>query len=67
MVLREVFDVFVAVAVAVVMLPIGHLLISKHVNLSEQGEMLATKIGGLLIATIGIQLMLGGITRYFEI
>jgi multiple antibiotic resistance protein len=57
----------IAVAVAVVMLPIGHLLISKHVNLSEQGEMLATKIGGLLIATIGIQLMLGGITRYFEI
>jgi len=57
----------IAVAVAVVMLPIGHLLISKHVNLSEQGEMLATKIGGLLIATIGIQLILGGITRYFEI
>jgi multiple antibiotic resistance protein len=57
----------IAVAIAVVMLPIGHLLISKHVNLSEQGEMLATKIGGLLIATIGIQLMLGGITRYFEI
>lgn len=57
----------IAVAIAVIMLPIGHLLISKHVNLSEQGEMLATKIGGLLIATIGIQLMLGGITRYFEI
>ena len=57
----------VAVSVAVVLLPIGHLLVSKYVNLSEQGEQLATKIGGLLIATIGIQLMLGGIQRFFEI
>ena len=57
----------IGVAVAVAMLPVGHLLIAKHVNLSEQAETLATKIGGLLIATIGIQLMLGGITRYFEL
>lgn len=56
----------VAVAVAVVLLPIGHLLVSKYVNLSEQGEQIATKIGGLIIATIGIQLMLGGLQRYFE-
>jgi len=57
----------VAVAVAVVMLPIGHLLVARHLNLSEQAEQIATKVGGLLIATIGIQLMLGGITRYFEL
>lgn len=57
----------VAVAVAVILLPIGHLLVSKYVNLSTQGEQLATKIGGLLIATIGIQMMLGGIQRFFEI
>lgn len=57
----------IAVAVAVIMLPVGHLLVAKHLKLSEQAEQLATKIGGLLIATIGIQLMLGGITRYFEL
>ncbi|MGA7396189.1 MAG: MarC family protein [Solirubrobacterales bacterium] len=57
----------VAVAVAVVLLPIGHLLVAKYVNLSAQGEQLATKIGGMLIATIGIQMMLGGIQRFFEI
>ncbi len=57
----------IAVAVAVTLLPIGHLLVAKHLNLSGQAEQIATKIGGLLIATIGIQLMLGGITRYFEL
>lgn len=57
----------IAVAVAVALLPIGHLLVSKYLKLSEQAEQLATKVGGLLIATIGIQLMLGGITRYFEL
>ncbi|MCB0870038.1 MAG: MarC family protein [Solirubrobacterales bacterium] len=56
----------VAVAVAVVLLPIGHLLVAKHVNLSEQAEGIVTKIGGLLITTIGIQLMLSGIQRFFE-
>ncbi|MDQ2700203.1 MAG: MarC family protein [Actinomycetota bacterium] len=57
----------VAVAVAVILLPIGHLLVAKYVNLSEQAEQLATKIGGLLIVTIGIQMMLGGIQRFFEL
>lgn len=56
----------VAVAVAVIALPIGHLLVAKYVNLSEQGEQIATKIGGLIIATIGIQLMLSGLQRFFE-
>lgn len=57
----------IAVAVAVVLLPIGHLLISERVNLSENAIRIATKFGGLLIATIGIQLLLGGIDTYFEI
>ena len=56
----------VAVAVAVILLPIGHLLVSKYVNLSEQAEGIVTKIGGLLITTIGIQMVLSGIQRFFE-
>ncbi len=55
----------IAVAVAVLLLPVGHLLVAKHLKLSPQAEQVATKIGGLLIITIGIQLMLGGVTRYF--
>lgn len=55
----------IAVAAAVILLPIGHLLVAKHLNLSAQAEQIATKVGGLLIVTIGIQLMLGGVTRYF--
>jgi multiple antibiotic resistance protein len=57
----------IAVAVAVVLLPIGHLLISERVNLSERAMQIATKFGGLLITTIGIQLMLNGINTYFEL
>ena len=57
----------IAVAVAVVLLPIGHLVLSNRVNLSENAMQIATKFGGLLIATIGIQLLLGGIDTYFEI
>ncbi len=57
----------IAVAVAVVLLPIGHLLISERVNLSERAMQIATKFGGLLITTIGIQLMLNGIKTFFEL
>lgn len=55
----------VAVAVAVILLPIGHLLISKYLKLSENAIMLATRLGGLLILTIGVQLMLSGIQNFF--
>ena len=55
----------VAVAVAVILLPIGHLLISQKLNLSDNAMKIATKMGGLLIATIGIQLMLSGIQTFF--
>jgi MarC family membrane protein len=57
----------VAVAVSVILLPIGHLVISKYVRLSEATMAIATRFGGLLIATIGIQLMLGGIKTFFSI
>jgi multiple antibiotic resistance protein len=57
----------VAVAVAVILLPIGHLVLSNRVNLSEATINIATKFGGLLIATIGIQLMLNGIKTFFSI
>jgi multiple antibiotic resistance protein len=57
----------VAVAVAVILLPIGHLVLSNRVNLSEATMQVATKFGGLLIATIGIQLMLNGIKTFFSI
>ncbi len=56
----------VAVAVAVILLPIGHLLISKYMKLSENAIMIATRLGGLLILTIGVQLMLSGIQSFFS-
>ncbi len=55
----------VAVAVAVVLLPIGHLLISEKISISENAMKIVTKFGGLLIATIGIQLMLSGLQKFF--
>jgi multiple antibiotic resistance protein len=55
----------VAVAVAVILLPIGHLLISEKLSVSETTMKIATKFGGLLIATIGIQLMLSGLQNFF--
>ncbi|MCB0829188.1 MAG: MarC family protein [Solirubrobacterales bacterium] len=55
----------VAVAIAVILLPIGHLLISQKLSLSDNAMKIATKMGGLLIATIGIQLMLSGIQTFF--
>jgi multiple antibiotic resistance protein len=57
----------IAVAVAVVLLPICHLFIADKVNLSENAMQIATKFGGLIIATIGIQLLLNGIDTFFEI
>ena len=57
----------IAVAVAVVLLPIGHLLLSNKINMSESTMKIFTKFGGLLIATIGIQLMLSGIQNFFGI
>jgi len=55
----------VAVAVAVLLLPVGHLYVADKLNLSESGMKVFTKFGGLLVATIGIQLMLNGIVKFF--
>jgi multiple antibiotic resistance protein len=57
----------VAVAVSVILLPIAHLGIAKYVNLSDATIAIVTRFGGLLIATIGVQLMLGGIRTFFKI
>lgn len=54
-----------AVAAAVALLPVGHLYLAEKINLSESGMKIFTKFGGLLIATIGIQLMLNGIVKFF--
>jgi multiple antibiotic resistance protein len=55
----------VAVAIAVAMLPVGHLYLANKINLSESAMRIFTKFGGLLVATIGIQLMLNGIVKFF--
>lgn len=57
----------VAVGVAVLLLPIGHLVIANRLNLSDATMRIATKFGGLLVATIGVQLMLNGIKTFFAI
>lgn len=54
-----------AVAIAVALLPVGHLWLADRINLSESAMRVFTKFGGLLVATIGIQLMLNGIVTYF--
>lgn len=57
----------VAVAVAVILLPIGHLVVAKHLKLSEAAMGIATRIGGLLVLTIGVQLMMNGISTFYEL
>ena len=57
----------IAVAVAVILLPICHLLLAEKVKMSDSAIQIATKFGGLIIATIGIQLMLNGIDKFFGI
>jgi multiple antibiotic resistance protein len=55
----------VAVAVAVALMPLGYLVLANRINLSERGMSLLTKFGGLFVATIGIQLILSGLQKYF--
>jgi MarC family membrane protein len=57
----------VAVAMAVALLPVGHLYLANKLNLSESAMKVATKFGGLIVATIGIQLMLNGIVNFFSL
>lgn len=57
----------IAVAVSVALLPLGHLVIANHLKLSAQAMAIATRIGGLIVATIGAQLMLSGLQRFFGI
>jgi multiple antibiotic resistance protein len=57
----------VAVGVAVLLLPVGHLVLPNVLRLSERGMGIFTKFGGLLIATVGIQLLLNGVKTFFGI
>ena len=57
----------IGVAFVVALIPVSHLLLINRINISEAGMGIVTRFGGLFIATIGIQLMLGGIDTYFEI
>ncbi len=62
-----VWAALIAVAVVVALIPVGHLYLVKKMNFSEQTMSLMTKFGGLLVATIGTQLLLSGIKGYFGI
>jgi multiple antibiotic resistance protein len=62
-----VWAALIAVAVTVALIPVGHLLLVNRMNFSDQTINLMTKFGGLFVATIGTQLMLGGIKGYFGI
>jgi multiple antibiotic resistance protein len=55
----------VAVGVALALMPLGYLVIAERINLSDRAMSLLTKFGGLFIATIGIQLILSGLQKYF--
>lgn len=50
-----------------VVLPIAHLVLAEYLKISETAMQIATRLGGLLIATIGIQLILNGIKTFFSI
>lgn len=55
----------VGVGLSVLLLPVGYLFIANRINPSPEAEQVMTKVGGLIIATIGIQLILNGAVRFF--
>ena len=55
----------VAVAITVALIPVGHLFLANRMNFTEQTMGLLTRFGGLFIATIGIQLALGGVRNFY--
>jgi small neutral amino acid transporter SnatA (MarC family) len=62
-----VWAALIAVAVTVSLIPVGHLFLVNRMNFSAQTMSIMTKFGGIFVATIGTQLMLGGIKGYFGI
>lgn len=56
----------IGVAVTVLLIPVGHLYLVNKMNFSRQAMSLLTKFGGHFVATIGIQLVLGGIKDFFQ-
>lgn len=59
------FAALIAAAVTVALIPVGHILLLDRIKFSTQSMGLITRFGGLFIATIGVQLVLGGIKSYF--
>ncbi|ARP70930.1 MarC family protein [Streptomyces pluripotens] len=57
----------IAVGITVALIPVGHLLLVNKMNMTPQTMSIMTRFGGLFVATIGVQLMLGGIKSYFGI
>lgn len=56
----------IAVAVVVALIPVGHLLLVNRMNFSERMMSIIARIGGLIVATIGVQLILSGIRTFYE-
>lgn len=55
----------IAVAVTVALIPVGHVLLVNRMDFSRQTMSLMSRFGGLFVATIGVQLILGGIKVYY--
>jgi multiple antibiotic resistance protein len=55
----------IAIAIVVALIPVGHLWLVNKINLSDQALALVTRLGGLFVATIGIQLVLNGLRTYY--
>jgi len=57
----------IGVGITVMLIPVGHIFLVNRMKFSEQTMGLISRFGGLFVATIGIQLMLGGIKNYFNL
>lgn len=55
----------IGAAVAVALIPVGHLLLVNRMDFSARTMGLLTRFGGLLVVTIGIQLILAGVRRFY--
>ncbi|MFY1678804.1 MarC family protein [Streptomyces sp. WMMC905] len=55
----------IAVGITVLLIPVGHLMLVNRMNLADSTMAVMTRFGGLFVATIGIQLMLGGLRTFF--
>ena len=56
----------IALAVVVLLIPVGHLWLVNRMNFSERTVALITRFGGLIVTTIGVQLVLNGIRAFYN-